>query len=222
MMRVIIIGGHKTTYFLARQFTSKGYHTTIINRDPAEASRLSRELKATVILGNGCDPRVQEEAQARRTEILVSLLPHDEDNLIACQIAARTFGVPRTIALINDPENEVVFRRLGVSVAISAAQIIAKMIEEEAGFEDIINLMSLAQGRVNVTEITLASDSPALGMSLSELALPQNSLVASIIRGDQVIVPRGASRLALYDHLLVVTEPGNHGEVIRRLAGNEL
>jgi trk system potassium uptake protein len=221
-MRVIIIGGSKTTYFLARQFAGKGYETTIINLDATEARKLSRELKATVIVGNGCDPRVQEEAEARRTEILVSLLPHDEDNLIACQIAARMFGVPRTIALINDPENEVVFRQLGVSVAISAAQIIATLIEEEAGFEDIVNLMPLAHGKINVTEITLGRDSPALGKSLRELALPENSLVASIIRGDQVIIPRGASRLALYDHLLVVTEPGNHGEVIRHLAGNEL
>jgi trk system potassium uptake protein len=222
MMRVIIIGGSKTTYFLARQFAGKGYQITIISRDAAEARKLSRELKATVLVGNGCDPRIQEEADARRTEILVSLLPQDEDNLIACQIAARMFGVPRTVALINDPENEAVFRQLGVSVAISAAQIIATLIEEEAGFEDIVNLMPLAHGKIHVTEITLGRDSPALGRSLRELALPENSLVACIIRGDQVIIPRGASRLSLYDHLLVVTQPDNHGEVIRHLAGNEL
>lgn len=221
MMRVIIIGGGKTTYFLARQFAGKGYRTTIINKDPDEAQKLARELKATVLLGSGCDPWMQAEAEARRTEILVSLLPHDEDNLIACQIAAKMFGVPRTIALIHDPENEAVFRELGVSVAISSAKIIAQLIEEEAGFEDIVNLMPLAQGRVNVTEITLSSGSPALGKSLQELALPENSLVASIIRGEAVIIPRGSSRLMQYDHLLLITEPDNHGEVIRQLTGDE-
>jgi trk system potassium uptake protein len=222
MMRVILIGGGKTTYFLARQFAGKGYQITIINQNPDDAQKLARELKATVLLGNGCDPWMQAEAQARRTEILVALLPHDEDNLIACQIASKMFGVPRTIALIHDPENEAVFRELGVSVAISSAQIIARIIEEEAGFEDIINLMPLAHGRLNVTEITLSSSSPALGKSLQELALPENSLVASIIRGDEVIIPRGSSRLMRYDHLLLITEPENHGEVIRHLTGDKL
>jgi trk system potassium uptake protein len=218
-MRVIIIGGGNTAYFVSKQFASKGYYVTVISADPEEAQKLSRKLKATVLTGAGCEPRVLEEAGARQTEIVIALLEHDQDNLIACQIANRVFGVPRTIALIHDPENEPIFKQLGVSVAISAARILAQMIEEEAGFEDIVNLMPLARGRIMVSEVTLTSHSSAVGLSLIELAMPDNSLVAAILRGDEVIIPRGPSRLALYDRLVVVTQPENHSEVLQMLTG---
>jgi trk system potassium uptake protein len=218
-MRVIIIGGGNTAYFVSKQFASKGYYVTIIDADREDAQKLSRKLKATVLVGSGCTPGILEEAGARQTEIVIALLDHDQDNLIACQIANRVFGVPRTIALINDPENEVIFKQLGVSVAISAARILAQMIEEEAGFEDIVNLMPLAHGRIVVSEVTLTSHSPAIGQSLIELAMPASSLVAAIIRGEEVIVPRGPSRLALYDRLIVVTQPENHSDVLQMLTG---
>jgi trk system potassium uptake protein len=220
-MRVIIIGGGKVTYFLARQFAEKGYYLTLINQDTEEARTLSRQLKATVIVGNGCSLEVQAEAQARQADIVIALLARDEDNLVACQLASQVYGVPRTIALINDPENEAIFRQLGVSATISAAQIIAQVVEEEAGFEDIINLMPLAQGRINVTEILLTRQSPVIDKTLRQVALPENSLVAAIIRGEAIIIPHGASQLALYDRLLIITEPDNHAQVLHQLTGAE-
>jgi trk system potassium uptake protein len=218
-MRVIIIGGGKTTYFLARQFAGKGYYLTLINQDAAEARKLSRQLKATVIVGDGCSLQVQAEAQARQADIVIALLARDEDNLVACQLASEVYGVPRTIALINDPENTDIFQQLGVSATISAAQLIAQVVEEEAGFEDIINLMPIAQGRVNVTEILLTRQAPVIGKTLRQIALPDNSLVAAVIRDEEVIIPHGDTQLALYDRLLIITEPDNHGQVLHQLTG---
>ncbi len=220
-MRVILVGGGQMIYFLARQFASKGYHLTVINRQPDEAKMLSQRIPGTVILGDGSDPAVLAEAGARQADVVLSLTPHDPDNLVVCQIAQQMFGVPRTVALINDPDHEEVFRELGVTVAFSTTKIIATLIEESTAFDDIIASLPIAGGKINVTEVALPAEAPAVGQSLRELDLPADSLVATIIRAGQVIVPSGSSRLQAADRLILITLPENYGEVLRALTGDE-
>jgi trk system potassium uptake protein TrkA len=221
-MNVILIGGGKTTYFLARQFIGKGYRVTIINRDPAEAKRLSEQVQALVLLGDGSDSTLLEEAGARRAEVVVALTPHDQDNLVACQLARQMYGVPRTVALVNDPENEAVFVELGVSVAFSATHIMANLIEQKMGFEGITALIPAAEGLVSMTEVVLRPGAPAIDHTLQELDLPENSLVACIVRDGQVMVPRGNSLLVAADRLILVTLPHSHGQTLRALLGPEV
>lgn len=109
-MRVILIGGDKTVYFLARHFVQRKYHVTIINRDPVRSRELAQKTKATVVFGEGTDVNRLEEAGTRQADVLLALTSHDQDNLIACQIAMKHFGIPRTIALVNDPDNEPIFQ----------------------------------------------------------------------------------------------------------------
>ncbi len=218
-MRVIIFGGDKITYSLARQFARKKYHTTIIDNNAARAHELAHTTGATVILGDGTNVTTLEGAGARRADAVIALTPHDEDNLICCQIADRTFGVPRTIALVNDPENEAIFKKLGVKVAFSATRIIAAIIDQETDFESITSLMPLAQGRLNVTDVRLHRDAPAVGHSLAELELSENSLVACIIRGEQVIVARGSTNLLANDHVVLISQPENQTRDIELLVG---
>jgi trk system potassium uptake protein len=126
------------------------------------------------------------------------------------------FNVPQTIALVNDPENEAVFRKLGIQ-AISTTRILSNLIEQKTGFDEIINLIPIEEGKINVTEVALNDDSSILGKSMSELALPDNALIACIIRENLAIVPRGNTRLERHDKLIVMTVPENHGAVIRLL-----
>ena len=206
-MRIILIGGSQTVYFLARQFVRRKYHVTVINRDGARSRQIAQQTKATVVLGDGTDVQRLEEAGARQADALLALTNQDQDNLIACQIAQRMFSVPRTIALVNDPDNESVFKQLGVTVAFSSTRIIGSILDQETGFEEITALMPLAQGRVNVTDVRLKADSPAIGKTLLELELSDNSLVACIVRDDEVIVPRGSTRLLADDHLVLISHP---------------
>ncbi|MCB0035498.1 MAG: NAD-binding protein [Anaerolineales bacterium] len=218
-MYVILIGGGKTTYFLAQQFASKGYETAIICPDAAEARWLSRHCKSMVLVGNGSKSALLEDAGARQASAVVALLPADQDNLIACQLATRKFGVPRTIALIQDPANEEIFTRLGVSVAVSAARILTQLIEEQVGFEEIINLMPLSEGRLTLTEVVLTEKAPAIGQTLHQLQFPPQTLVAAVLRGEEVIIPRGDTHLELYDRLLVLTLPSNQAAALTILLG---
>lgn len=221
-MKTLIVGGGKIVYFLARAFFSKGYNVTIINRKREECSWLARRLKATVVFGNATDPQILKEAQTSSMDAVLAVTPNDEDNLVVCQLAKLNFGIQRTLALVNDPDNEEVFQKLGVSTAFSTTHIISSIIEQRTGLEEIVGLFSVAEGKVNVTEVILSENSPVLGKSLMELELPENSLVACILRNKKPIIPRGTTKLNMEDRLITITMPENHGEVLKFLTGSNV
>lgn len=208
-MRIILIGHGKTVYYLARDFHDSGFHVTIIASESEVAKTLSRRLDAVVTVGDGSDPQILEEAGVRRADAVLSLLPNDEDNLVACQAAQRSFKVPTIVALINDPDNERVFRELGIDSVISPTRLLITMIKERARFRDLIELLPVAGGRVNVTEVVLKSDAASVGRTLMDLNMPPATLIAAVIRRDDVVIPRGESVLEADDRLLVVSTEAN-------------
>lgn len=221
-MRVIVIGSGKMLYFLAKQFSSAEQHVTVISENLAECTNLSRHLENTIVIhGDGSDPKVLNDAEAFRADVLLSLTPLDHNNLVACQIADKMFGVPKTIALVNDPENTELFRKLGVTVAFSATKIIANLIEQQTGFQEITNLIPVANGLVTITETILPKDSPVIGKSLLDIPLPKDALIACIIRDFRVIIPRGPTTLLSEDKVLVLTQPENASRVLALLTGHE-
>jgi len=223
-VRVILLGGGETVetiYFLARLFVRRGYDVTIVNPYAAEAEMLARRVKATVLLGDGSDPSILEEAGARQADLVLSLTPQDPDNLVACQVAQKLYGVPRTLALVNDPENEQVFRQLGITEVFSSTKVIGSLIEGRTVFDEITHLFPADEGRLYVTEVVLDESAPVIGKALQELDLPSESLVAAIIRDGQVVVPGGQDRLQVADRLIVIALPEHHEQLLRILAGPE-
>ena len=217
-MKVLIVGTGKTLYFLCRKFTSKGYEVVIINRNRGECLQLARQLSAMVVCGDGSDARILKEAGAMSVDVVLAITPNDEDNLLICQLASIQFGVPRPIALANDPDNAEIFEKLGVS-AFATTHIVGSLIEQRTSLEQIINLLPVGEGRVNVTEIVLDMDSPMAGKLLKDVVLPENALVAVVIRDNQPIVPRGANQLQAGDRVVLITLPENHGSVLRVFTG---
>ena len=217
-MKVIIVGGGKTLYFLCLNFAAKGYEVTIINRDKDECIQLARQLSAMVVHGDGSDAEILKEAGAMGADAILAITPNDQDNLVICQLASIQFGVPRAVALANDPDNAEVFDKLGVT-AFSTTQIVGSLIEQRASLEQITNLLPVGEGRVNVTEIVLDADSPVSGKQLKNISLPENALVAVIIRDNQPIVPRGSNELLAGDRLVLMTLPENHGPVLKVFTG---
>ncbi|MEL6248181.1 MAG: TrkA family potassium uptake protein [Cyanobacteria bacterium J06648_16] len=219
-MKIILIGTGKLTYFLAKQFVMAGYALSVISQDENQARALSRQVKATVIVGDGSNPMMLEEAAVEQADVVLALTPHDQDNLVACQIAHLCYGVGRTIALVHDPSYQPVFERLGVTVAFSETQILASLIEQQAEFFDIKSLFPVAAGQVNVTELVLEPDSPAIGQTLQTLDLPNGSLIACIIRQQRMIVPQGSSCLQPDDRLILISQPEANKALILALTGS--
>ena len=219
-MKVIIVGGGKTLYFLCRNFTAKGYQVTVINRNKDECIQLARQLSAMVLHGDGSDAGILKEAGAMGSDAVLAITPNDQDNLVICQLASIQFGVPRAVALANDPDNAEVFDKLGVT-AFSTTHIVGSLIEQRASLEQITNLLPVGEGRVNVTEIVLDADSPVSGKRLKDISLPVNALVAVVIRDNQPIVPRGYNELLAGDRLVLMTLPENHGPVLKVFTGEK-
>jgi trk system potassium uptake protein TrkA len=217
-MKVIIVGGGKTLYFLCRNFVAKGYEVILVDRDREECVALARQLSAAVVCGDGSDPKILKEAGAMGADAVLAITAKDQDNLVICQLAKLQFGVSRVIALANDPGNVDIFRKLDVS-AFSTIHIVSNLIEQHASFEQITSSLPVGEGKVNVTELLLETGSPVVGRFLKDITLPDNALVAVIIRNNKAMVPRGGNQLLAGDRLVLITLPDNHGHVLRMIIG---
>jgi trk system potassium uptake protein TrkA len=209
---VIIAGGGKTAYFLAKRFQERNYHVTVVEPNAEEARRLSRALRATVIIADASTPAGLADAEAT---------PRDEYNLVACQLARSVHGVPRTIALVNDPEKVELFGVLGVNAILSPAELLGRLIEERTAADALRALFPLAEGRVSVSELQLPAGAPAVDRKLQSLDLSRGALVACVIRGERVVVPDGSTVLAAGDRLVVVAQAEHQGRTLRALLGSE-
>ncbi len=220
-MRILVVGSGRLVYFLARSLLEKGFETTIVDPDRTECTWLARRLRALVLHGDGGDARILEEARASGCDVAVVTTGHDHDNLAISQLLSGRFGVDRTLAIVNDPDNEEVFRKLGIRDAISPTRVVTNLIEERAFFSDVLSLMPLAEGRVQVAEVRLTEGSPAAGATLRELRLPEESLVAVVLRGDGFAIPDGRMVLHEGDRLIVVSSTASQGSALRALTGEE-
>jgi trk system potassium uptake protein TrkA len=218
-MRIIIVGGGKQLYHLSRKFLEKGHQLVVINRNLDECHEIARQLKVTVIHGEASDPTILEQADSYRAEILISITRKDQENLAVCQLAKEMFEIPRTIALVNDPDNMPVFEQLGVT-AFSTTEFIASMLEQRTALNEITNLIQMGEGKVNITEIRLSESFPVVGKALNEISFPEQSLVAIILRDDQALVPSGDTVLQAEDQIVLISLPENHGKVLKAISGN--
>jgi len=217
-MKVLIVGGGNPLYFICRKFAARGYEVVIVNRNQSECVHLARRLSATVVCGDGSDADILQEAGVMGADAVLAITPNDQDNLVICQLAAFHFGVPRAVALANDPDNVEVFQKLGVA-GFSTTDIVGSLIEQHASLEPIITMLPVGEGRVNVTEVVLPEDSPVAGKVLKDIDLPPNALVAVLIRDNRPIVPRGGNALLAGDRMVLITLPENHGPVLEVLTG---
>ncbi|MGH9201889.1 MAG: potassium channel family protein, partial [Vicinamibacterales bacterium] len=139
-MYTIVVGGGKVGYYLARELVGEGHEVLIIEQDPAKCERIAEELGDIVLKGDGCEATTMEKAGFGRADMVVAVTGDDEDNLVCCQVAKVKFSVPRTIARINNPKNEAIFKRLGIDTTVSATAAILAQIEQELPTHHLIPL----------------------------------------------------------------------------------
>ncbi len=205
-MNVLIVGLGRTGSYLSRALSESGAHRIVaVEQDEARASK-AQPGGIKVLWADGCEPSVLEEAGARNSDLVVATTGDDEDNLVVAQLAKFHFGVSRVIARVNNPRNQWLYtKEWGVDVAVSPTDIIAKIIEEEMSLGDLVTLLKLQGGKVALTETKLAEGSNAAGKLVSELGLPDGCVIVVIMRGGEIIVPGGMTRLEENDELLAVT-----------------
>jgi len=218
-MYIIVIGAGKVGYFLAKRLCQGKHTVSIIEKDKKIAEDIAKELEVLVINGDGCEPKHLEDAKVRRADVVAAVTADDEDNLIICQLAKEVFGVRRTVARVNNPRNEHIFAELGVDVPVNATTIIAKIIEEEASFEDFINLMTFKRGKLSLVRVDLSTDSPVIDKCVKDIVLPENSVLVSIVRGENIIVPKGETVLKKGDDIIGLTTIENEQQLLDMMVG---
>jgi len=218
-MYILIVGGGKIGYFLAKRLSEGKHIIALVEKDKSTAESIAKELDILVINGDGCEPRFLEEAGIDRADVVCAVTGDDEDNFIICSIAKERFGVRRTVARVNDPKNEKSFVELGVDVPVDSTMILARVIEEEVTFSDFVNLLSFKKGKLAIVRVDLPEDSPVINKSIQDLKLPEDSVLVSIIRGDEVIIPKGATFLLPRDDIIALTLIGKEQELINFLVG---
>ena len=217
-MRTVIIGAGEVGFNTARMLSQEGQDVVLVDRDQALVERATERLDALVIHGNGASPRLLAEAGVKRAELVIAASSSDEVNIIAC-LMAKAQGVRRTIARIHNPDyydtrDEFAREMLGIDFVIHTEQMAAKEIKAALLVPGAINVDTFAEDRIEVAEVILAEDSPALGQALKDVRLPEQSLIVGVVRRGEALVPRGDTVLELRDHVLLISGGRRVSEVV--------
>ncbi len=218
-MYILIVGAGKVGYFLAQRLANDNHSVALVDKDKSVCEEITRQLDVLVINGDACNPTVLKEAGIERADVVAAVTGEDEDNLIVCQLAKERFAVTRTVGRVNNPKNEHIFFELGVDIPIDATTIIAKIIEEEVSFTDFVNLLSFKRGKLAIVRVDLPDEAPVINQRLENIKLPPDSVFVSIVRGEEVIVPRGDTVLEAGDDIIALTMVGNESKLLNVLLG---
>jgi trk system potassium uptake protein TrkA len=218
-MYVVVIGGGNVGYYLTKELLAAGHEVVMIEKDPGRARLIADELGSIVVPNDGCEGRYQAEAGMARADVVAAVTGDDEDNLVACQVAKMKFNVPRSIARVNNPKNEHLFRQLAIDETVSPTRTILGVIEYEIPIHDLLHLAELEGGELQIVEAQLDADSPVVGRELRDLSLPEGSHVTVLIRNERAIAARPETRLVVGDRVLAVTSAEREAELRSLLIG---
>ncbi|MBM4457165.1 MAG: TrkA family potassium uptake protein [Chloroflexi bacterium] len=205
-MFVLIAGGGRTGTQLAMTLLAQNHQVRVVEHRRDVLARIHHELPTEVIYeGVPTDPEVLERAGIRRVEAMAAVTTSDADNLTLCFLARELYDVPRTIARVNNPRAAWLFdQRFHVDVAVNQAGIMSSLIEEEISLGDMMTLLKLRRGQYSLVEEKIPAGARAIGIAIKDLKLPDQCVIAAIIRKGQIVIPRGVTQLEVGDEVLAV------------------
>jgi trk system potassium uptake protein len=210
---VIIAGAGKVGWNLARELMETGHEITLIEQDRRRYLTVEQELEHAVQYGDATELWVLERAGIQRAELVIAVTGDDEDNLLICQVAKEKYLCERIIARCNNPRNLQHFRLLGIQPAVSATDLILRLIEHEVPRYGLIHLLDLPEERLEIIELVVSDDAPSVGRTVGEIPMPDGALIISVLRAGTGFVPRPDTVVEAGDEVLVVLDPGLEEEV---------
>ena len=217
-MYALIVGAGKVGWNLARELKEKGSEVTVVERNRRRYETVEEELEHSIQYGDGTELWILERAGIERADLVIAVTGDDEDNILICQMAGEKYGVERVVARCNNPRNLQHFELLGIKPAISATDLILRLIEHEVPQYGLVHLLDLKQERLEIIEMEVAAGSAADGTSVADLNLPDGSLVISILRDGGGFVPTGESMVQGGDEVLLVLDIGLEDSVTERFS----
>src|SRR5918999_1862600 len=204
-MYVIVCGGGKVGWNLARELIEKGHEVTLVEQQRRRYLIIEEELEHAVQYGDATELWVLERAGIQRADLAIAVTGDDEDNILICQIAKEKYLCERTIARVNNPRNLQHFELLGIQPAVSATDLILRLIEHEVPGHGLVHLLDLPDEKLEIIEVEVVEGAPAAGRRVSEIRLPEGSLIISVLpRGGAGFVPKPDTVIEPGDEVLVV------------------
>ena len=205
-MKVCIAGGGRVGRYLAQSLLANHHSVVIIEPVEAQCRMLADQLDIPVICGDSINMDTLHSADAASCDAFVAVTGSDEDNLIACQIAKREFGVGRTVARASNPKNRELLHTLGVDTVVCGTDNLSHILEREIETDTIRQLLSLGGGTASLNEILLPEDFQFAGKEIKEIPIPGDAILVSITRDTEFIIPHGSTVLLPWDRLLCLTQ----------------
>src|SRR4030088_879356 len=188
-MYVIIAGAGKVGWNLARELIAKDQEVTLVEQDHRRYRVVEEELEHAVQYGDATELWVLEGA-----------------------------GVQRIVARVNNPRNLQHFKLLGIQPAVSATDLILRLIEHEVPEYGLVQLLALEEEHLEIIELEVGEGSPAAGQRVAEVRLPDGSLIISVLRGGAGFVPKADSVIEAGDQVLLILDPGLESEITPHFA----
>ena len=218
-MYIIVVGGGKVGFYLTKSLLSEGHEVLLIERDPLKVEVFVEQFGAVVITGDGAEAAVLAAAGAARADVVIAVTGDDEDNLVICQMAKQKFSVQRTIARVNNPKNEQLFRTLGIDVTVSQTNYILNLIEQSIPDQPFVHLLSLHHEEMAIVEAKVGPDSPITNRPLDDVTFPANCNLSAVIRGSELIIPSGTTVLRPGDDVIAIAHRDSEEALQRLLYG---
>lgn len=216
-MYIIVAGGGKVGYYLTKTLLSEGYEVLLIEKNPEKVEIFQERFGAVLVQGDAAEAGVLASAGAGRADVVIAVTGEDEDNLVICQIAKKKFQVGRTIARVNNPKNEQLFRMLGIDVTVSQTNYIMHLIEQSIPERSFTHLLSLRHAGLAIIDARIGQGSAVANKAIDAIAFPENCIIAAIARDSSVFVPTGETVLLPGDEVIALAVRENEDDFRRLL-----
>src|ERR1700742_5245054 len=181
-MYAIVVSAGKVGRNLARELIDKGHEVTLIESSRPRYLAIEEEFEHSVQYGDATELWVLECSGIKRADLVIAVTGDDEDNMLVCQVAKEKYLCDRIIARVNNPRNHDHFRLLGIQPAVSATDLILRLIEHEVPRYGLVHLLPLEEERLEIIELEVSEAAPAAGRKVAEVELPDGALIISVLR----------------------------------------
>jgi trk system potassium uptake protein TrkA len=213
LRRVVIAGGSREGWFLAHLLEEHKIGCTILETDRRRALVLAEDLQRSLILhGDATDLELLEMEAVGDADGFVAYTGNDETNLLSC-LLAKNLGARRVISLIDRFNYIPLVSRVGVDAAVSPRMAAVNAILSHVRRGSVLAVATLKGTRAEGIEFDVRPGFALADLPLAEVKLPSDTLVGAIVRGDQVIIPRGDDSIRIGDRVIAFTVP----EALRKL-----
>ena len=205
--RIIIVGGGNVGLFLAQELeaTQPGVMLKLIEVNKERAEQVAEAVGRTVVLhGDALDSEILDEANVRATETIVAVANDDEVNILSSLLAKRE-GCQRALTLVNDASYGPLMTSLGIDVVVNPRAITVSRILQHVRRGRIRGVYSLPDGVAEVLEAEAMETSTLIGTTIREANLPAGVIIGALVRGDEVIIPRGDTIIEPHDRVIIFT-----------------